>query len=239
MSWSAMADVQVGNGASLSVGGGTIDLGCTDLIVSGSVNVQSGGITAVDNVDIAGGTIDGGSGAISASGDWSNQGSFIPGTGSVALVDGCGSTVSGVSGDTSFYEFAASTGTGRLLEIAAGSTQTFAQSLTLTGQVPGRLRLRSSMPGAPAFFSLAPAGQQFIDAVDVQDNDASGGQLLAPGAPAQFNSIDSGGNSNWFLRVAESIPVPTLTLPGLLTLMLMVGWLARRRLVPAIASRTR
>ena len=55
--------------------------------------------------------------------------------------------------------------------------------------------------------------------VDVADNNASG-VTLAPGTPAQYNSVDSGNLYNWF-GFRQAIPTLSMLALGVLALALM------------------
>ena len=71
----AAADFIVPANAIVSLNGGTLDLGCTDLIVAGTLQIGSGQVLNARNVTIqSGGVLDGGSGAIELGGNWSNNG---------------------------------------------------------------------------------------------------------------------------------------------------------------------
>jgi len=227
-------NLTVQGGANLSLGTGTIMLNCGDLTVVGALATDSGTIQSIRHVNIAGGNLSNGSGLISLSGNWTNSGTFTPGTGSVNIVDGCATTTSMIVGDSTFHSFNASTTAGRTLQPASGSTQTFNQSLTLNGTTANHLSVRSSQAGSPANFTLNAGGSQSITGVDVADNNAQGGEILSPGTPASSNSVDSSGNTNWFIKVIlEAVPVNTLPLPALMLLaFLMIILTARFRLVP-------
>ena len=57
--------VTVGAGSSWSLSNSTVDLGCSDLVVSGTWNTDSASVAQAVDVDIAsGGTLNGGSGAL-------------------------------------------------------------------------------------------------------------------------------------------------------------------------------
>jgi hypothetical protein len=232
LSGSAAAQiVTVGSGASLAVGNGSVDLGCGDLSVVGSVSLDSGTFSTVRNVAIVSGALSLGNGAIILSGDWDNSGSVTAGTGRVEVVDGCAITTSVITGDTGFHDFSVVTSGGRLLQVAAGSTQTFGNSITLRGSPDIPLVIRSSSSGTPASFVLLDGASQDISGVDVADNDASAGQTLAPVEPAEVDSVDAGNNSNWFIAMlppAIAKPITTLPLPGLLILSGLLAVLARR-----------
>ena len=147
----AHADLVVPSGGQSTTGGGQIDLGCTDVVVGGTLLVSSGGLVNVRHLTIqTGGTVDGGSGVIQLGGNWTNQGTFSAGTGTAQFRDLCS---------------LASATIGGLLEI--------------TGTAPNPIQFRSGTPGQVAFINLVPAGAQQILHVGVTDVWATG-QHLAP-----------------------------------------------------------
>lgn len=219
--------INIPHGASMSLGNGNFNLGCNDVTIAGSFDVGSGRVLNARHLNIAGGSVNAGSGQVQLAGDWNNNGIFIPGSSVVAIQDGCATTRSALNGDTSFHTFTATTTSGKTLQAAAGSTQVFNNSLTLKGMAGKPLLVRSSQVGNQAFFTLAPDGTQNINAVDVMDNNAQGGQRLALNLPAQLDSVDSGNNLNWFLGVL--VPIPTLPWPALIFLALVLMATAFRR----------
>jgi hypothetical protein len=193
------AGLTVGPGASFGLGGGSVILNCLDLTVSGQFFAADGRVEAGRDVSVVtGGSLDGGNSEIRLSGDWANAGAFNPGSGSVRIEDGCGRNTSALIGNSTFFSFEATTASGRTLRPAANSTQVFQDNLVLAGTPGNELKIRSSSPGNWAFFTLEPGATQLIQRVDVMDNNASQGQLLAPGAPLASNSINSGNVLNWF-----------------------------------------
>lgn len=225
--------ITVASGTLLSLGAGSIDAGCGDLSVAGTFSVGSGSANSLRNVAINPGTINGGSGSINLSGDWTNQGTFNAQTGTVNITDGCGTTVSRVTGDSTFNQFSATTTTGKQLQPAAGSAQTFSGGLTLGGSGSDRLLVRTSAPGTTAAFTLNPGASQSISGVDVADIDSSAGESIANGPPARFNSVDSGNNTNWFIAaIQEIVPVDTLPAPMLAILVLLMLLLGSKARMP-------
>lgn len=225
--------ISVASGTQLSLGAGSIDAGCGDLAVAGTFSVGSGSANSLRNVAINPGTINGGSGSINLSGDWTNQGTFKAQTGSVNITDGCSTTVSRVTGDSTFNRFGAITTTGKQLEPAAGSSQTFSGGLTLGGSGSDRLLVRTSSPGTTAAFTLNQGASQSISGIDVADIDSSAGETIAPGPPARFNSVDSGTNTNWFISaIQEIVPVDTLPAPMLAILVLLMLLLGSKARMP-------
>ncbi len=244
--------ITVQAGSTFSVGDGSVQLNCGDLTVAGDFSIAAGSAQTIRHVSISsGGDITVGSGLISLSGDWSNAGAFTPGTGIVEIVDGCGTTSTAMSGDSTFTDFRVTTSTGRALQVASGSSQVFTDNLTLRGTPPNYLTIRSSSAGVPAFFTLNFGASQDIFGVDVADNDASAQQTIAPRPPADFSSINAGGNSNWFVfgpgggvtppgtggQAAEAID--TLPRTATLFLMLLLFALASRFIIPPLTERSR
>ena len=202
------AGITVDDGASLNIEndiGVSVDLGCDDLVVNGTVSLGAATLSSVENVNIGStGTLNGNTGTIEMSGDWTKHasGTFNPGTSSVEVSDGCGHGASNFSGSTSFYNLSVATATGRTWLLEAGSVQSIANALSLTGAPGNLLAIRSTDHATPnpGHIDLAAAGSQFVDYVDVQDNFADGppGQWMAPGYPSDYHSVDSGGLSRWF-----------------------------------------
>lgn len=201
------AGFSVGPGASVHIGDAKIDMNCLDMETAGNLTLGDGSVVNVSLISIAStGELDGGTGDMRLSGDWWNAGTFSPAQSSIYVQDGCGATESLLIGDNDFFDFSASTSIGKTLSIEAGSVQTFASKLSLQGAGANqRLKIRSSVTGQPANFELSAQGVQQIYAIDVKDNDASGGQLLASGAPVEFASIDTGNNRNWFETLTDVI----------------------------------
>lgn len=201
------AGFSVGTGASVHIGDAKIDMNCLDLETSGHLTLGDGSVVSVNLVSIAStGELNGGTGDIRFSGDWWNAGTFYPAQSSINVQDGCGATESLLIGDNNFFDFSASTSNGKTLSIEAGSVQTFASKLSLQGaDANQRLKIRSSVSGQSAYIELSAQGVQNIYAVDVKDNDASGGQLLVSGTPADFVSLDAGNNRNWFIKLTGLI----------------------------------
>lgn len=228
--------ISVSPGARFSVGEGSVRLGCGDLDIGGVFSVDAGSVSGIRDVSINPGTLNGGSGLISLSGDWANAGTFNAQSGTVAIVDGCGSADSTLSGDSTFSGLSVSSSSGRTLLLESGSSQTVAGSLALAGTPATRLVILPETSGAVARLTLASGASQAISAVDVQDIDASGGEVIAPGSPESFDSIDRGNNLNWFIAsVLQAVPVHTLPLPALFLLALLMTTLTRT----ALPGRTR
>ncbi|WP_028605358.1 hypothetical protein [Ottowia thiooxydans] len=228
----AWAQFNVGAGSSIDFGDAVVDMGCSDLVISGTANTTASQLTGIDDVSIsAGGAINGGSGLLSVSGDFANGGSFSGGSGSVMIVDGCGKAQSRISGESSFNNLSITTGTGKEAIFEAGKTTNVAGTLTLKGVPANLLKIRSSTPLTPAL--LAATSAQSIRYVDVADNRAVGA-VIALGLPHNFDSIASGKVYRWF-RFDEdgnliNVPVPTLSQWAILALstLVMLLFLGRR-----------
>lgn len=233
-----VADAQqliIGSGARLDLGSSMVDAGCRDLQLAGLLDLGTGILRNVRDV-LPGGSVRGGSGTLSLSGDLSLGTSLLAQSGTVRVTDGCGRTQSRIIGNHQFNRFVADTASGRTLVLPAGGTQFIASALELTGGVQ-RLLLRSSAPGSVSYLALAVTGTQLISRVDVQDVGAPiTGQYLAPQLPSFSDSIDQGNTPRFFLGGDDAIvPVPTLSITGLLLLILsLVAFTALR---PQLFSR--
>ena len=144
----AAADVIVPANAIGSLNGGTLDLGCTDLIVAGTLQLGGGQVLNARNVTIQpGGVLDGGSGAIELGGNWSNNGGFLAGTGTVRFRDLCALASATISGSSSFANARFVTSIGKNYVFAVGSVHTITGVLEITGTTPQPIQFRSSAPG--------------------------------------------------------------------------------------------
>jgi hypothetical protein len=218
------ADLVVPLGGSLALNGGGSDLGCTDLIVAGALQVDSGSITGIRSVNILpGGSITVTTGTLSLSGDWSNAGSFTAGNGLVSFVDlaGCATSGGAISGNTAFARLSFTTALGKTYTIASGSTQTVTQQLTIQGAAGLPLVLRGATAGQPAFIALF--GGQSTANFGAADLRATVNWI----APNQTNAI-SGNVARIFGNPSE--PIPSLPLGALALLALALAAFARRHM---------
>lgn len=194
----------IGAGGSSSMGAGTINLDCGDLVVEGTLNMDDGTLNNVRNVIIGnGGVLNGHAGSINLSGDWTNNGgSTNPGSSQVTFNTNCSSDTINISGNSRFWNFSLQTTSGRQVTFAAGSTTTVDGHLIMNGagdenNPANLLKIRSSSPGTPAY--LLVNGPYDISSVDVRDNHATQpGEWVNWGQPEEFDSIDGGGNFRWF-----------------------------------------
>ena len=226
----AHADYVVPPGATIGLGGGSMDLGCTDVIVDGAFDLQGGTLTNVRHVQIgATGSLTLGSGSVSLAGNWSNGGTLNAGTGTVGIVDNAACAASSVvSGNSSFYALSITSTTGKLVQFAAGSTQTVQSALTLTGAAGTPLRIESTTPGSvSADINLLTGGTQNLANLAVRGMSATG-QWLAPGQ----TNLGAGPVSRWFgtpTAPGGIAPVPTLSQWTLMSMALALGALAARQ----------
>jgi len=226
------ADVTIPANSVMTLMGGTLDLGCTDLIDAGTLQVGTGSVVTTRNVSIqAGGVIDSGSGSITLGGNWSDAGTLVGGTGSVRFRDGCALTAATVTGNTTFATASFVSTTGKNYVFAVGSTQTVYSLLEISGTSAQPIQFRSGNPGQVANINLASSGTQQIQHVGVTDVWATG-QWLAP----NLSNEGGGGNaSRWFgtpTSAGKSRPIPTLdekALPALAALLALIGGLRLRR----------
>jgi hypothetical protein len=215
----ARADFVIPAGGFVSLASGGLDLGCTDLIIGGTLQTNSAPVSNVRNLVIqGGGVLDAGSSLISVGGDWSNSGTFLAGTSQVNFIDACAGAAA-ISGNTTFNNVSYVSSVGKTWTFAAGSTQTVQQVLNIQGTTANPLQFRSSVPGQVAFIDLI--GIQNIAHVGVTDMTATGVWL----APFLSNE-GGGGNANRWFGVPDSARIPALSPAGLLVLLLLLGGVA-------------
>ncbi len=193
-----------------------MDLGCGDLSVTGTYNLNSGTLNNVDNVAInTGGVLNGDSGILNMSGDWTNNGTFNAGTSTVNMIDGCGVTVATITGNTTFNNLTITSSSGRQINFPAGSTQTVTGAVNFAGAAGVPLKIRSTTPGTPANLDFSGASPQSFSYLDIKDNTVSGLTSKAT------YSLDSGNLLGWlFLSPAA---IPTLSRLGVLLLALLLS----------------
>lgn len=165
------AQITVPSSSNLTVpAGGTIGLGCAALNVMGGFILNSGQVNKAGAVGIgAGGTLDAGSGTLVISGDWSNNGSFIPGSSLVIFNDDCAFGPISFSGNSVFYNLTLISTSGRTFVLPEGSHVTVNGTLTLQGTTGNNIQLVSSGPGA-AVVSLGPNANVISNYATVNGN---------------------------------------------------------------------
>ncbi len=220
---SSAAQLNVAAGSSLDLGTGSLDLGCADLVVAGTLAAGTGVIDWAEDVSInSGGTLNGESASLYVTGDWSNSGSFNAGSSSVRFADGCGLSSATISGSSTFFDLEMTTSMGKLVAFEAGATTTVTDLLALMGALGNLLAIRSTVDGSEAYLNLQ--GSHSANFVDVQDNHATGSPITL-GA----NSVKGTNTSGWIDLTAA---IPTLSQWGLITfgmLLLSAMALALRR----------
>ena len=180
----AFAQVIVPTGGTINVpAGGSMNLGCTALNVLGTFNLNSGQVSNTGDVTIAAtGTLNGGQGTLSVSGNWSNSGTFIPGTGTVIFTDGCFLGPLQITGTTVFNNLTLTSGNGRTFVIPAGANITVNGTLTLQGTSGQPISLVSSS-GQLAIINLGPSAQVIRNFANVSGNVQIGAAPSVQGIP--------------------------------------------------------
>ena len=216
------AQFDVGSGASLDLGTGSLDLGCADLTVGGTLSAGTAGFSQARDVTIdPTGLVNGNSATLEVAGDWDNAGSFNAGTSTVEFVDGCALASAVITGDTTFASLDMTTTTGKLYSFTAGSTQTVTQAISLAGASGNLLTLRSTVDCVKAF--IDNQGSHFGEFVDVDCIGVTTNLIfLGPNSVIGQNSQGMG-----FLFL---VVVPALGALGLTLLMLSLLWSGRRAL---------
>ena len=223
------AELSVGSGAAFDLGTGSLDLGCANLAVAGTLSAGSVGLGPTGHVSIdPSGTVNGDSATLEVGGDWNKAatGIFNAGTSTVRFVDDCNPSSVVITGDTTFANLDMTTTLGKEYQLTAGSTQTVTSSLALLGTAGNPLTIRSTVGGSAAFLDLQ--GSHSADFVDVQDNDATAGNPIALGA----NSVKGSNTPGWI-----QVVVPALGALGLTLLALSLLWSGRRAVAGRITGR--
>jgi len=161
----ARADIVVLAGSEASLDDGVVDAGCTDVVVGGTLHTGTSRLVNVRHVVIQpGGVIDGVASHIELGGEWTNQGSFVPGQGSVAFVDACGLGPATIGGETTFHDLSFTSAIGKIWRLPAGATQTVRGSLNARGII-GTTTLASTLPGEWAF--IRPLGAVIFSEIEL------------------------------------------------------------------------
>ncbi len=108
-------------------------------------------------------------------GNWTNNGTFTPGTDSTVTFQGAGAST--IAGDTTFYNFTCVTAS-KQFNFTEGSTQTVNGTFNMNGQANGtEIALRSTVTGSKWYIQV-PTGQT-VNYLDVKDSDALVNQITA------------------------------------------------------------
>ena len=198
--------VSVGAGSSLSLSNASLDLGCSDLVISGTANLDTAAVSQAVDVSIPdAGTLNGGSASLEVTGNWSRNGTFNAGTGSVNFGDGCGTTSSTISNASTFYDLDLSTSGGKQVLFEAGATTTVDGMFSVSGAFENLLQIRSTTGGSEAFLVLAQV--EMGSFVDVKDNHA-----LPESVVIDAGSLISGNATGWYFLTVPALPLFALAL---------------------------
>ncbi len=220
------ADMVIAANGANTLSSGLESLACTNLSVSGQLNLNSGSLVLVRNAQInAGGVVNADSGLLEVNASWSNSGTFNAGSGTVRLARACGVDSVQISGSTNFGNLTIDSGSGGALHIVLppNTTQTVTGALTFAGS-PKDIYI----DGGPC------SGIQLQGEASAIGQDAN--VHLAPGVwigktpPAGCPGGGNNGNGNG----DKAVPVPTTDALGLSLLATLVaalggGALLRRK----------
>ena len=133
-------------------------------------------------------------------GNWTNNGTFTPGTDSTVTFQGAGAST--ITGATTFNNLTCATPS-KNLTFEAGVTQTISGTLTLNGQALGtKIVLRSSVTDT-RFTLNVTAGAQTVNYVDVKDSQASGNDIIAGNSLNSGNNDDAEASPHWVFGAAS------------------------------------
>jgi hypothetical protein len=134
-------------------------MACTNVSVQGTLNVGSTDLSQVASIDIlSGGQVLAGSSIISLGRNWSNNGTFIPGSSTVLVNDACSSGASEISGNTTFNNLTISSTTGRSFILSDGAVITISGILRIEGTQANPITL-ATRTGESAKIQLMPGAQ--------------------------------------------------------------------------------
>lgn len=208
-------------GASVSVGGGRLELSGGSVSVAGSLDVGAGEVRSVgDFAIVGGGNVAVGTGLIEVRENWGNLGNFSAGSGSVHLVDGLALSNT-ILGSTRFFTLSLTTSRGETYLFQSGSEQQVAGLLRIIGS-GAAIRVANSDAGSAASLNLLSGGSQSISNVGVSNVSATG-QMLAPGGS---NQTPGGAASGWFGAGAGFTPPAVIPASDGLSLFLLALLLA-------------
>jgi len=163
-----------------------------DFDVNGDITIATNGTLVCDGTNDA---------DIKVAGDWTNSGTFTPGTNTVTF-DG---TNQSIMGTTTFYNLTKSVTTARTLTFEESKTQTVTNTCTFNGTAGNILSLRSSLDGTQ--WKLDPSGTRTMSYLNVKDGNNLTLPIIDPA-----NSVDNGNNIQWF--TASDPPVITSVTDG-------------------------
>lgn len=215
------ATITVGAGSSIDLGTGLLGNGCHDLVVAGTLDMGGTLQLPLRDVEIdPGGVLNSGTGILRVSRDWDNAGTFNAGPGNVQFVEDCGGTTSVISGSSTFGSLFLFSNLGRIWEFEAGSTSTVLTHFGVAGLSGNLIGIRSTTSSSEAFLDVQ--GTQNVTFVDVDDNHAVGDPIIVDAA-----SVVGANADGWQYAV---VAVPVFSLLGLITLVMAMTGVARRRL---------
>ena len=156
---SSFAQLTVVSGSTYALAGSQSSMACTNVSVQGTLNVGSTDLSQVASIDISsGGQVLAGSSTISLGRNWSNNGTYTPGTGTVLINDVCSSGPSEISGNTQFNNLTLSSSTGRSFILSDGAVITISGILRIEGTQANPITL-STRTGESAKIQLMPGAQ--------------------------------------------------------------------------------
>jgi hypothetical protein len=197
------ASLTVGQGSTLAVGDGNLDLGCGDLNVAGELTLGTGTLDGIRDLAVPG-ALTAGTGALHVRGDIIAPGTLSTASADLFLEDGCGRTSWTIANALSLARLDVASATGKELRLPAGETIAVGQSLRLAGG-PQLMPVGSTVPGTAAFLDLAPGATQSVFAIQANDLHAPG-EWIAPGPAQQFGSVAGGNLVRVFQLLATEIP---------------------------------
>ena len=203
------ASINVGSGSHVDFGSTTISSNGLSLHNHGQIEFGNSSLQFSNLSNQSSAVINAANSVLYITENWLNNGIFNAMTSSVQFVDGVTGS-SSISGQTTFSELNVTSTLGKNLIFESGRQQTIPQNLILNGINGNILIIFSDSAGDEALLNLEGNATQNINFVDVTDNYGVW-QILAPGSPNNYNSIEGNNVRGWFGTTLQ-IPVPTIGL---------------------------
>lgn len=141
------APLYVPFGTILSIGSGSLAAGTYDIVVDGTLVITDGTINIRSLTIGSTGTLHAGGGSIEVTGNWTNNGNFLAGSGTVYFLDDAATSVS-INGTNTFNNLVITSSIGKSISFPSGELTTITGDLRATGTPSNLVVLKSSNPGA-------------------------------------------------------------------------------------------
>ena len=169
--------------------GGVVNNASYDLTKAGAGTLTLNGATTLTNLTISAGTLATAAAAFNISGNWSNSGTFTPGSGTVTL----NGTTQTVSGNTTFNNLTINKTNSPTISFTSGATQTMNGTFTATGDATHQITIGATSAATSTLSQSS--GTVTCAYCTISYSTATGGATWQ--AYTSNGNINSGNNSGW------------------------------------------